>query len=92
MKVGSALAAFALFGKSIAISISSDASVESLTSVHDLPHDGAIGFWEALGFGFGDTDFPYSVGSSMTRADVQRMIEGMETSLQFLDQDLEHVE
>ena len=52
MKFGSALAAFALFGKSIAISISSDASVESLTSVHDLPHDGAIGFWEVQGMAF----------------------------------------
>ena len=35
MKVSSSLAAFALFGKSIAISLSSDASVESLISVHE---------------------------------------------------------
>ena len=35
MKVGSSLAAFMLFGKSIAISLSSDASVESHISEQD---------------------------------------------------------
>ena len=41
MKVGSALAAFTLFGKSIAISLSSDESVESHISVDmtEEPHD-----------------------------------------------------
>ena len=51
MKVGSSLAAFMLFGKSIAISLSSDESEQ-----------GAYGRWEELGAGMGEVTFEYEVG------------------------------
>ena len=68
MKVGSSLAAFMLFGKSIAISLSSDESEQ-----------GAYGRWEELGAGMGKVTFEYEVGftksnsNSATVYDEERM-------------------
>ena len=86
MKVGSALAAFALFGKSNAISLSPDASVESQNLPCGLGDDGINGSWEYIDWSeTSSLKFDYKVGSSLSSADQLRLMDCINTSLLYLD-------